>query len=73
MSAPDNVLLRLQTLKAQGASGIATKGSHAAQHAAAGGPGFAPGRMVYDTVTGQIVTVIGSTVAYISLPPATGG
>lgn len=68
MSSPDNVLTRLQTLAATGASGIATQGSIAAKAEAIGGPGFAPGRMVYDSVTGQFVEVIGSTVAYLAAP-----
>lgn len=68
MASPDNVLTRLQTLAAAGASGIATQGSIAAKSGLVGGTGFAAGRMVYDSVTGQFVEVVGSTVAYIALP-----
>ena len=68
MSEPDNVMLGLELLAARGASGIATQGSIAGKSEVVGGPGFAPGRLVYDTVTGQVVTVIGSTTAYVPMP-----
>lgn len=69
MASQDNVVTRLQTLAIAGASGIATQGGLAAKADAVGGPGFAPGRMVYDKVTGQFVQVVGSTVVHIAAPP----
>lgn len=70
MASPDNLITRLQTLAASGASGIATRGGLAAANEVVGGAGYAPGRLVYDTVTGQVVTVVGSTTAYLALPTA---
>jgi len=68
MDQPDNILTRLQTLAIAGASGIATQGGIAAKSEAIGGAGFAPGRMVYDKVTGQFVEIVGSTVAHLAAP-----
>lgn len=71
MSSKDSTIVRLQTLAAQGASKIATHGSIASKASAVGGLGFAPGRMVYDKVTGQIVEVIGSTTVHLATPAGT--
>lgn len=65
MDKPDLTLQRLQILNAQGASGLITGVSPHAQLAKINGTGFAPGRKVYDPVTGQTAVVVGATTAYI--------
>ena len=71
--SPEHQLLltQLATLKASNASKVATKGSLAPRFVEAGGSGVVPGRVVYDTVTGQFVEVIG--VGTATLPPAPEG
>jgi len=65
MATPDNILTQLELLNAQAAQGLATRGPLSDQIHASAGAGVAPGRLVYDTVTGSIVTVLGATVAYV--------
>lgn len=62
----DNLLTRLTILSAQGASGIATRGDLSATVAQVANTGVKPGRLVYDPVTGQTVTVVGSATAYLT-------
>ncbi|MGH9770097.1 MAG: hypothetical protein ACRD4Q_00105 [Candidatus Acidiferrales bacterium] len=55
----------LRTLKARHAAGIATRGPLSDVVHKAAGVGHVPGRMVYDTVTGQFVHVVGVGVAHV--------
>lgn len=63
---PNPHLTKLQYLSARGAAGIATRGALSDQHVTLAGAGVAPGRTVIDSVTGQPVTVIGSSVVYLT-------
>jgi hypothetical protein len=65
VATPDNILTQLQLQNAQAARGLATRGPLSDQIHAASELGVAPGRLVYDRVTGQTVTVLGATVAYL--------
>lgn len=65
MDKPDLMLQGLQLLNARGASGLITAVSPHAKLAGINGTGFVAGRKVYDSVTGQVVTVVGATTAYI--------
>lgn len=65
MAETDNVTRGLQILAARGAAGIATRGGLASQVDAIGGAGLTAGRKVFDSVTGQVVEVIGTTTAYL--------
>lgn len=65
MAAHKDIVTRLATLAARGALGVATKGGLHSHHLAIGGAGVAPGRLVYDTVTGQVVEVVSSTIAHV--------
>jgi hypothetical protein len=65
MATPDSVLAGLQLLNAQAARGIATRGPLSDEIHVDPALGVAPGRIVYDTVTGQKVTVVGATFAYL--------
>lgn len=65
MAETHDVVTRLKTLAALGAAGIATAGPLTSHHTKIGGAGVAAGRLVYDTVTGQTVTVVSSTIAYV--------
>lgn len=65
MATPADILTELQLLNAQKAAGLATRGPLSDQIQAQTSLGVAPGRLVYDHVTGQTVTVLGATVAYL--------
>jgi hypothetical protein len=65
MATPADILVQLQLLNANAASGIATRGPLSDAIHANSMLGVAPGRLVYDAVTGQTVTVLGATVAYV--------
>ena len=65
MATVENVLVQLQLLNAQAASGIATRGPLSDAIYSDRTLGVAPGRLVYDSVSGQTVTVLGATVAYL--------
>lgn len=69
MSNSELMVQGLQLLAAQAASKIATRGPISDGIHRGENLGVAPGRLVYDPVSGQTVTVIGATVAY--LPQAT--
>jgi hypothetical protein len=65
MATPADILTELQLLNAHKAAGLATRGPLSDQIHAQVSLGVAPGRLVYDHVTGQTVVVLGATVAYI--------
>lgn len=65
MATPGDILVQLQLLNAQAASGIATRGPLSDQVHSDPRLGVAPGRLVYDPVSGQTVTVLGATVVYL--------
>lgn len=65
MATPADILTELQLLNAQKAAGISTRGPLSDQIHAQSALGVAPGRLVYDHVTGQTVIVLGATVAYV--------
>lgn len=62
----DAPITKLQTLNARGASAIATRGALSDQHVTLANSGVAPGRTVIDSVSGQYVTVLGSSVVYLT-------
>jgi hypothetical protein len=64
MAETHDIVMRLHTLAARGASRIATRGALTSHHVTLGVEAAA-GRQVYDTVTGQMATVVSSTVAYL--------
>lgn len=63
----------LATLKASGASKVATRGGVVPSFIEAGSAGVAPGRKVYDTVTGQFVEVVGVGTATLGPEVQSGG
>lgn len=60
-----NVITRMKLLNANGPARLAVQTSPAQRVNLLAGTGVLPGRRVYDTVTGQMATVIGSAVAYL--------
>ncbi|MGH9487151.1 MAG: hypothetical protein ACRD04_06115 [Terriglobales bacterium] len=75
-SALTNLLTRLRLLKAKDAAGVATRGPLSDSLHKAAGVGFVPGRVVYDTVTGQFVQVaaVGTALVHPSkMPEETNG
>lgn len=58
--------LKLQTLALRGATGIATRGELSGSVYRLTGTQVLPARQVYDTVTGQVVTVVGSGVLHLN-------
>lgn len=65
MATGNDLLRGLVIINAQQASGIATKGAISERVLLNPAIGTLVGRRVYDTVTGQWVTVVGATVAYL--------
>jgi hypothetical protein len=65
MATPADILVQLQLLNAQAASGLATRGPLSDAIHSDPRLGVAPGRLVYDPVTGQTVIVLGATVVYL--------
>lgn len=67
-SAIDNVITGLQTLRIDRAAQAVGHTGASAKVAVLNGTGFVAGRRVYDSVTGQWVTVVGAATVYL---PAT--
>lgn len=61
----DNLITRMKTINATTAAPIVAHGPLSDQVAPLAGTGVAAGRKVWDNVTGQWVTVVGSTTAYL--------
>lgn len=64
-NAIDNLITSMVTASINEAVPVVQHGPLQDQSAGLNGTGLAAGRKVYDTVTGQWVTVVGATTAYI--------
>ena len=72
-SVQQTLMTQLETLHAQRRATVASLVSPAHAAFVSLGLGVLPGRAVVDSVTGQIVTVVGGGVQNVTLPAAEGG
>lgn len=61
----DNLITRMKTARINDGLNVVRQGPLSDQGAKLNGTGFAPGRRVYDSVTGQVVEVVGATIATV--------